>query len=210
MLKFITFFIAATALLYVMKPKPLMSVKPVNRYISVEDTLYIPFDTSRVLALYDLKLNDFPKNAPADLDTFVLHNRMYACDCPSWATETETEEFNSLNPTENKHHDVFYLERGNKKLTFPEEFSGMGNRIRFFGKIRTRQGLPDEEMMDPGPPLGPVLTIYGYEVILPAAIYGPPVYVPDPTGKMPKWAQNETTRLTVTKKNYFPPNTKSR
>jgi len=203
MLKFISLFIVATALLFVIKPKPPKPGNHLNRYISVEDTLHLPFDTASVLELYDLHLSDFSKNAPADLDTFVLHNRMYACDCPGWATEEEsvTENYNSLNPDENVSHDVFYIERGDKKMTFPDEFSGMGNRIRFFGKIRTRQGLPNEGLMDPNPPLGPVLTVYGYEVILPAKIYGPFVYVPDTTGKMPIWMQNEMTTLVVTKKN---------
>lgn len=213
MLKFVTLFLVATALLFAIKPKPPKPGSPLNRYISLEDTLHLPFDTASVLALYDLHLSDFSRNAPADLDTFVLHNRMYACDCPSWATEEEakqTEDYNSMNPDENVSHDVFYIERGDKKMTFPDEFSGMGNRIRFFGKIRTRQGLPNEGLMDPNPALGPVLTVYGYEVILPAAIYGPFVYVPDPTGKMSEWAQNEMTTLVVTKDNYFPPKTKSR
>jgi len=188
-------------LLYACCPKPSKTAIDINRYVSTEDTLHIPFDTARVLALYDLQLRAFSENAPEDLDTFVLTDLMYACDCPSWATEEElknTESFNSLDPKSNASHNVFYLERGDKSLPWPEQFQAMRNKVRFYGKIRTRSGWPTEEFTDPGPPAGPVFTYYGYEVLSPAYIYGPQVHVPDTTGKMPDWAQYETTVLRVT------------
>lgn len=181
---------------------------PPNQYLSVKDKLELPFDTTRVLALYNMPVREFVKNAPGDLDTFLLSNLMYACDCPSWANKKELkqiEEYNTLDLESKKQHDVFYLERGNPKLQLPEEFMVFGNKIRFYGKIRTRNGLPkNESFTDPDPPAGPVLTVYGYEVILPAFIYGPEVHVPDSTGKMPDWAQYEMSVLKVTKQNYFP------
>jgi hypothetical protein len=176
-----------------------------NRYVSVEDTLLLPFDTSRVLQLYDTPLHALSANAPEKLDTFVLIDMMYACDCPRWTTEEELkqiEHYNSLDPMTNRDHDVFYLESGAADLRLPETFSVRRNRIRFYGKVRTRSGWPNVEFTDPGPPPGPVLTVYGYEVILPAYIYGPPVHIPDSTGKTPRWAQNEMTVLEVTERNY--------
>lgn len=179
-----------------------------NQYLSLKDTLQFPFDTTRVLALYDMPVRAFAENAPADLDTFVLSNLMYACDCPSWASEKELqqiEEYTVLDLENKKQHDVFYLERGDKKLQLPSEFSVFRNKIRFYGKIRTRNGLPkNEPFTDPEPPAGPVLTVYGYEVILPALIFGPEVHVPDSTGKMPDWAEYEMSVLKVTKQNYSP------
>ncbi len=179
-----------------------------NGYLSLKDTLELPFDTARVLALYDMPVHVFAQNAPDDLDTFVLSNLMYACDCPSWASEKELkqiDDYTILDQESKKQHDVFYLEKGTAKIQLPDEFMGFGNKIRFYGKIRTRNGLPrDGSLMDPDPPSGPVLTVYGYEVILPAFVYGPEVHVPDTTGKMPDWAQYEMSVLKVTGHNYFP------
>lgn len=177
-----------------------------NQYVSLEDTLQVPFDTARVLKLYDMPFQTLSQNAPGDLDTFVLSNLMYACDCPAWATDEErkhTGEYNALDPASNASHDVFYLERGDPDMQLPDEFTVLGNRIRFYGKVRTRNGRPlKEEFTDPNPPAGPVLTVYGYEVMFPAYIYGPQVHIPDTTGKKPDWAQYETAILKVTRDNY--------
>lgn len=173
-----------------------------NQYVSLNDTLQLPFDTMRVLALYNMPVRAFLQDAPKDLDTFVLVDQMFACDCPRWATEDELQQevYNNY-----ANHDVFYLESGDKRLPLPDKFSVKRNKIKFYGKVRTRNGLPrNEGFNDPHPPPGPVLTVYGYEVLLPAYIYGPPVHVRDTAGKKPAWAQYEMTTLKVTSHNYFP------
>ena len=179
-----------------------------NRYISIKDTLQLPFDTARVLALYNISVRSFTETHPEDLDTFVLSNMMYACDCPGWITQEELKKLKEQGQTalsDGKQHDIFYIEKGSPEIELPEEFIVFQNKIRFYGKIRTRKGWPkNTQYTDPDPPAGPVLTVYGYDVILPALIYGPEVHVPDKTGKLPDWAQYQMSVLAVTKQNYSP------
>jgi len=207
MLKFLSLVLISSTLLYFISSKASSEIsigRTGNEYVNFSDTLNLPFDTTKVLALLPYPIEDISKNMPSDIDTFELTNLMYACDCPSWATkemlkltEEERVELSKLEKEE-----IFYIERGDKSISVPDMISLNQNKIRFYGKINTKENLPNEGLMDPNPKPGKVFTYFGYELILPAVIRGPEVFVPDTANGKPAWDKYEPSYLVVTKTNY--------
>lgn len=151
-----------------------------NKYKSINDTLHLPFDTLRVLKLYDIPLsgdmiaelgNEKIDGLSEKWDTLELSLHSFACDCPSWYDESKSpKEFS----TDMAPPYAYYIEAASPKLKLSEQYSHIQCDVRFIGKLYQKRGLPkNTEFTDPGSPLGNVFRYYKYEVILPAAIWGP-------------------------------------
>lgn len=147
-------------------------IKPehTHRYQSVDDTLYLPLDTSRILAMLELTETLIPRRPVMDsLDTLELEYKAYACDCPDWVV-SEVAELPSADTA--VMHGSYYIESGSTRLS--DHFFVAGNRIRFFGKLRSTNDLPrHKRFQGPHPPPGKVFTYYGFEVLRPTRVRGP-------------------------------------
>lgn len=156
------------------------SIVDKNKYESINDTLHLPFDTLRVLELYDIPLsgdliaelgNEKIEGLNEKWDTLELSLHSFACDCPSWYDESRIPEnpSNKMAPPY-----AYYIEAASTKINLFERWHAIYCNIRFIGKIYQKPGLPkNTEFTDPDPPLGNVFRYYKYEVILPATIWGP-------------------------------------
>jgi hypothetical protein len=149
-----------------------------NSYTSVADTLYPPFDTARVLRLYDIKtqvnaLTTFKHEARPELesgiDTIEVTYMNFACDCPNWHDLALAPE----NPTSDMSPDyAYYIEPASKELVLTDLIRQC--TVRLIGRHYKNQGLPkDTEFTDPHPPAGNVFRYYAYEMALPVVIWGP-------------------------------------
>jgi hypothetical protein len=149
-----------------------------NTYTSVNDTLYLPFDSARVLALYDVPMaidqidllkEEVIEGLEAKWDTLEVQYQMIACDCPNWydVELTPDEPTSEMSPSY-----AYYIEPASPELKLFDRFQYC--RVRLIGKHYKEQGWPENpDFMDPGPPLGNVFRYYGYEIVLPAVIWGP-------------------------------------
>lgn len=158
-----------------------------NTYKSINDTLHLPFDTLRVLELYDIPLsgdmiaelgNEKIDGLNEKWDTLELSLHTFACDCPDWYDESKSpKEFS----TDMAPPYAYYIEAASPKLKLSEQFSPIHCDVRFIGKIYQKPGLPkNTQFTDPGPPPGNVFRYYKYEVLLPAAIWGPYYFTGEP------------------------------
>lgn len=149
-----------------------------NSYTSLEDTLYLPFDTTRVLSLYDIKTkvnkldkfrNEVDLKLKSELDTIEVTYMSFACDCPNWHDLSQKPENAepSMSPTYG-----YYIEPPSKELELSDRIRQC--TVRLIGRHYTTQGWPkDFDRTDPNPPTGNVFRYYAYEMVLPAVIWGP-------------------------------------
>lgn len=149
---------------------PAKKVKGKNEYLSVKDTLYLPFDTSTVISMLNMEESLLPgRNIMDSLDTLELVYMAYACDCPDWVTPGMDDLPSSDTAVMNK---SYYIEHGSNKLN--ERFFVAGNRVRFFGRLRSEQDWPQDAVFTSmNPSKGKVFTYYGFEVLRPATVWGP-------------------------------------
>ncbi len=176
-----------------------------NTYSSIEDTLYLPFDTARVLALYsiptkvdqiDLLKHEIIPELETEWDTLEVEYRMFACDCPNWydVALAPDEPTTEMSPSY-----AYYIEPASPELKLFQGFRYC--RVRLIGKHYKQQGWPENpDFMDPGPPLGNVFRYYGYELVFPAIIWGPQYH----TGELDRPSKTDelimTTQLILQKK----------
>ena len=149
-----------------------------NSYTSVDDTLYLPFDTAKVLSLYDIKTkvnklakfrNEVDPKLKSELDTIEVTYMSFACDCPNWHDLSQKPENAepSMSPTYG-----YYIEPASKELELTDRIRQC--TVRLIGRHYTTQGWPkDFDHTDPDPPTGNVFRYYAYEMVLPAVIWGP-------------------------------------
>ncbi|MGV3613652.1 MAG: hypothetical protein ACO1N0_22010 [Fluviicola sp.] len=149
-----------------------------NSYTNLEDTLYLPFDTSRVLSLYDIKtkrneLSEFRNETNPELkskiDTIEVTFRSLACDCPNWydLALAPKEQTSEMSPDY-----AYYIEPASKELELPDNIRYC--KVRLIGRHYKSQGWPkDPQFIDPHPPAGNVFRYYAYEMVLPVMIWGP-------------------------------------
>jgi hypothetical protein len=149
-----------------------------NTYSSIEDTLYLPFDTARVLALYtiptkvdqiDVLKHEVIPDLDPEWDTLEVEYQMIACDCPNWydVTLAPDEPTSEMSPSY-----AYYIEPASPDLKLFQGFRYC--RVRLIGKHYKQQGWPENpDFMDPHPPLGNVFRYYAYELVYPAVIWGP-------------------------------------
>lgn len=171
-----------------------------NTYESIDDTLYVPFDTLRVLELYNIPLsgdvlaelgNEQFEGLSQKWDTLELSLHMFACDCPNWYDESRAPE----KPTnEYAPPYAYYIESASPDIVLSDQWCHINCNIRFVGKVYKKPGLPkNTEFTDPGPPLGNVFRYYKYEVILPSTIWGPQYF----TGELDLPSKKELTMASI-------------
>lgn len=177
-----------------------------NSYTSFEDTLYLPFDTARVLTLYDIKTktnelaifkNEVNPELKSELDTIEVTYMNFACDCPDWYDVTLAPAPENAEPDMSPEYG-YYIESASKNLRLTEQIHQC--TVRLIGRHYKKEGLPkDTEFTDPDPPAGNVFRYYAYEMILPVVIWGPPYH----TGEREIPSDPEelimSTRLTIKK-----------
>lgn len=149
-----------------------------NNYSSVEDTLFLPFDTARVLKLYDIKLevnelnklkNEIVPGLESNLDTLELTYQHFACDCPNWCdvSRAPVDPEPSMSPLYR-----YYIEPASLNLNLTPHISQC--RVRLIGRHYAENGLPKNvQFTDPDPTTGNVFRYYAYEILLPSVIWGP-------------------------------------
>ena len=153
--------------------------KPLNTYTSPEDTLYLPFDTTKVFEMMDITLqlnkvkelgNEQVEGLSEDWDTLELTYHMFACDCPNWMIQEEyaKQEFPDLYHPQGY---AFYIQPADKSLKLDERLY-FQSTVRFIGKRYKEPQLPDE-YIDPGPPAGNKFRYYAYEILKPSIFMGP-------------------------------------
>lgn len=149
-----------------------------NKYASVEDTLFLPFDTARVLKLYNIKLevnelnkleNEIVSGLESNLDTLELTYQHFACDCPNWCdvSQAPTDPGTSMSAPYR-----YYIEPASLNLNLTPRIRNC--RIRLIGRHYAENGLPKHvQFTDPNPTKGNVFRYYAYEIISPLVIWGP-------------------------------------
>ena len=175
---FFYFLLISVAITACCQPKENSISLKVNSYKSVDDTLYLPFDTAKVLGLYNIKTKvdqlekfRFEKDSElnSELDTIELSYHNFACDCPRWYDEVlaPKEPTSEMSPSY-----AYYLEPASGELELTDLIRQC--TVRLIGRHYKAKGFPKNvEFMDPNPPAGNVFRYYSYEMLSPTIIWGP-------------------------------------
>jgi hypothetical protein len=157
--------------------KPVIADK--NLYESLEDDLWLPFDTTKVLEMMDIRLsgneidrlgNETIEGLSDEWDTLELTYIAFACSCPSWTLMEEYEK----HPESQSSMDFpygYYLEPATPSLKISDRLHSP--TVRVIGKLYNEKGVPDEEPIGPGWPEGKKFRYYAYELVTPVVAIGP-------------------------------------
>lgn len=179
-MKIITFFGICSAFVFLVSCQCESDANRLNSnyYNSLKDTLYLPFDTTRVLNMYDFhtRVNKFQElesekiaDLVEDLDTLELELQHLACDCPNWydMSRRPSDATPEMSPFYG-----YYLEAGSPELCLPEGL--LNAKVKFIGRHYKVKGWPaNTQFINPEPPAGNVFRYYAYELLLPAEMFGP-------------------------------------
>jgi hypothetical protein len=134
--------------------------------LTLRDTFNLPLDTTKIISLLDIKLQDQiadfdTKNVK--FDTIELVSPNFACDCQNWVTDEYWEN-------QNLGKFGYFIEPFNDDIQLYEGIAVYRNRIRLIGTERFENDLPlNTKLSD----TIRVFTYYSYEILLPAKVYGP-------------------------------------
>lgn len=142
-----------------------------NTYNSISDTLYLPFDTSKIIEMMDIKYSKTSKIQLDSIDTLRLRYTHFACDCPNW---TLSKFYNDSFDSQNRTHNAYYLEAISDEIKIDPRICVPGNEIIVSGKLKAEFSLPENtEFTDPKPFKGKVFSYNSYKVVFPILVYGP-------------------------------------
>lgn len=181
------FFSLAASLLFACCP--LVKRKPAvdkNLYQSLEDDLWLPFDTSKVLAMMAVNTsgneierlgNEKIEGLSDEWDTLELTRIAFACSCPDWTLMEEYEKHPELRGNM-EFPFGYYLEPASPSLKLSDYL--YNPTIRVIGKLYTEKGIPDEEPIGPGWPPGKKFRYYAYKLVTPLIVTGPMYHTETP------------------------------
>jgi hypothetical protein len=157
-----------------------------NTYSSIEDTLYLPFDTVKVIEMMDITLrvnqieelgSERIEGLSDNWDTLELTYIAYACSCPNW-TLMEEYDRHPESKTSMEFPYGYYIEPASPSLRVNEWL--YCPTVRFIGKLYDEKGIPDESPVGPEWPPGKKFRYYAYEVVRPVTAIGPYYHTGEP------------------------------
>ena len=149
-------------------------IEQTNTYASLNDTLHIPFDSSRVIEMMDMQYSKELNDIESNLDTIRLRYTFYACDCPRWIRADQYDR--DLNSPELAEYS-YYIEAKTSEIELDERICSFTNEIILIGELRTKEGLPkNQAFTGPDPIKGNVFEYSSYESVFPMKVYGPPCH----------------------------------
>lgn len=143
--------------------------KKENKYISLKDTLYMPFDTAEVIKMLNIQYSKNTNTTFNNLDTLTLKYTNYACECPKWIIKDKFY----LETSKEKYNASFYLEPIADNIKIDSRICTFENEIQVIGKLKTTKGIPSNSDSTIFSLPGNVFTYYSYKVLFPLTVYGP-------------------------------------
>lgn len=143
--------------------------KKENKYISLKDTLYMPFDTAEVIKMLNIQYSKNTNTTFNNLDTLTLKYTNYACECPKWIIKDKFY----LETSKEKYNASFYLEPIADNIKIDSRICTFENEIQVIGKLKTTKGIPSNSDSTIFSLPGNVFTYYSYKVLFPVTVYGP-------------------------------------